>query len=414
MTQAFFQKIKQTQLNTEAPMKPEMRSAWFFVLLTTALLLLAGPPLLMSQETPTSTAQLELPGKLGEEVNRTPVGTEPGYINLQAEKGFAGIPGAPHINYVVAFLWAIWVGWIFTTVGAFGGIMAGVGHLTILGIGVYAAGFKTTNPDLNALLTDTIRTSNQFLVGLAALISTYSFFRMKRLVVPLGLALGLGSVSGGLLIPWLTAGKIQLSQYIGWFGLAVLVIGGFIFYSTTERSRSSKSKANEAAKKFQKAMKEQGASDAQGVKISSFGLTATTFSFYGTEFTFNPLLAVFGGMVIASIASFLGIGGGFLYVPFLTSVIGLPMYIVAGTSALAVLLSMLASIYSFLGAGTFISWGLVGVEMAGVAVGAFIGPKTQKYIPEKWLKWIFVVLAIYVGVKYFSKGFFGQSWLPPF
>jgi hypothetical protein len=292
--------------------------------------------------------------------------------------------------------------------------MAGVGHLTILGIGVYAASFKGTNPELNKLLTDTIRVSNQFLVGLAALISTYSFYRMKRLVVPLGLTLGLSSVLGGILIPWLTAGKIQLSQYIGWFGIAVLVIGGFILYSTTERSRSSKSKANEAAKNFQKAMKE-GGSDAQGVTISSLGVTRIVFSFYGTEFSFNPLLAVLGGVVIASIASFLGIGGGFLYVPFLTSVIGLPMYIVAGTSALAVLLSMVTSIFSYVVLkGTFISWNLVGVEMAGVAVGAFIGPKTQKYIPEKILKWIFVVLAAYVGIRYCSKGFFGQSWLPPF
>jgi len=121
------------------------------------------------------------------------------------------------------------------------------------------------------------------------------------------------------------------------------------------------------------------------------------------------------GQTPISLSSFLGIGGGFLYVPFLTSVIGLPMYIVAGTSALAVLLSMVTSVFSYVVLkGTFISWSLVGVEMAGVAVGAFIGPKTQKYIPEKILKWIFVVLAVYVGLRYFSKGFFGQSWLPPF
>ena len=126
-------------------------------------------------------------------------------------------------------------------------------------------------------------------------------------------------------------------------------------------------------------------------------------------------MAVAGGLVIASISSFLGIGGGFLYVPFLTAVIGLPMFIVVGTSALAVLLSMITSIFSYVVIkGTFISWDLVGVEMVGVFVGAMIGPRTQKYIPEIWLKRLFVVLAVYVGLRYFSKGFFGQSWLPPF
>ncbi|MCW5202380.1 sulfite exporter TauE/SafE family protein [Desulfobulbus sp. US5] len=384
-------------------------------MLLVAVLLLSCPPLLSGQDKTATITQIELSGKLAEVVANTPTGTEAGQINLQAEKGFAGIPGAPQINYIVAFLWAIWVGWIFTTVGAFGGIMASVGHLTIFGLGMYATGFKTTSPELNALLTDTIRASNQYLVGLAALISTCSFYRMKRLVVPLGLALGLGSVAGGLLISWLTVGKIQLSQYIGWFGLAVLVIGGVIFYSTTERSRFQKSKSDEAAKAFQRAMKEQGENDDQGVVFQSFSPRKIIFSFYGTEFSFNPILAVVGGMVISSISSFLGVGGGLLYVPFLTSIIGLPMYIVAGTSALAVLLSMVTSVFSYVVLkGTFISWGLVSIEMVGVAVGAFIGPKTQKYIPEKWLKWIFVVLAAYVGVQYFSKGFFGQSWLPPF
>jgi hypothetical protein len=43
-----------------------------------------------------------------------------------------------------------------------------------------------------------------------------------------------------------------------------------------------------------------------------------------------------------------------------------------------------------------------------------IGPRTSKYIPDIWLKRLFVVLAIYVGLRYFSKGFFGHSWVPPF
>ncbi|MCW8820043.1 MAG: sulfite exporter TauE/SafE family protein, partial [Ignavibacteriaceae bacterium] len=342
-------------------------------------------------------------------------GLQQGTINPDAEKGFAGIPGAPKINYFVAFLWAVWVGWIFSTVGAFGGIMAGVGHLTLFGLGSYADSFTSTNPELNALLTDSIRATNQYLVALAALISTYNFYRMKRLVVPLGVALGAGSVVGGLLIPWLTAGKIQLGDYIGFFGLAVLVIGAFIFYGTTGRARSTKKKANEASAAFQRLMKEKDVSDSQGVHIVSSGLREVTFSFYGTQFSFNPLLAVVGGLVIASISSFLGIGGGFLYVPFLTAVIGLPMFIVVGTSALAVLLSMITSIFSYVVLkGTFISWDLVGVEMVGVFVGAMIGPRTQKYIPEIWLKRLFVLLAVYVGLRYFSKGFFGESWLPPF
>jgi uncharacterized membrane protein YfcA len=356
-----------------------------------------------------------LADNLADAISRTPVGTEKGEMDPNAPKGFAGIPGAPKINYVVAVLWAVWVGWIFSTVGAFGGIMAGVGHITIFGLGDYAKSFRETNPLLNKLLTDTIRASNQYLVGLASLISVVNFYRMRRLVLPLGIALGGGSVAGALLVPWLTAGKISLSNYIGYFGIAVLVIGAFIFYGTTKRGKETQKEAKEASASFQQAIREKASETEHGVHVTKLGLKEVRFTFFGTEFSFNPLLPVLGGFFIAAVSSFLGIGGGFLYVPFMASVVGLPMFLVAGTSALAVLLSMVMSIFSYVVIkGTFISWSLVGMEMIGIFIGAMIGPRTQKYIPDIWLKRIFVVLAVYVGIRYISKGFFGQSWLPPF
>jgi hypothetical protein len=43
-----------------------------------------------------------------------------------------------------------------------------------------------------------------------------------------------------------------------------------------------------------------------------------------------------------------------------------------------------------------------------------IGPRTSKYIPDIWLKRLFVVLAVYVGLRYTTKGFLGFSIVPPF
>jgi len=55
---------------------------------------------------------------------------------------------------------------------------------------------------------------------------------------------------------------------------------------------------------------------------------------------------------------------------------------------------------------------MVGTQLVGVFVGSMIGPRTAKYIPEKWLKLLFIVLALYVGIGYLSRGFFGRSWVP--
>ena len=72
------------------------------------------------------------------------VETAPETLNMQAEPGYLGIPGGPKVNMILAFGWALWVGWIFSTVGAFGGVMAGVGHMTVHGLGAYAKSFGKT------------------------------------------------------------------------------------------------------------------------------------------------------------------------------------------------------------------------------------------------------------------------------
>ena len=341
--------------------------------------------------------------------------TAAGKVNMADAPGYMGVPGAPQVSMIVALLWAVWVGWIFSTVGAFGGIMAGVGHITVFGLGNYAKGLGK-DLQLNKLVTDSIRVSNQWLVGCSAALTSFNYYKAGRLVLPLGIALSIGSIAGSLLIPWLTAGKISLSQYLGYFGLFVLFLGCYLLYELTPGAMAKKKEAQAAAKAFQASVK-SGTLDVatQGVKVKTFTPSRCEFTFFGVEFSFNPLIPVVGGFVIASLASFLGVGGGFLLVPFLTSVAGLPMYLVAGTSALAVFIGRINSIFSYMFLRSVtVDWTMIGAELVGIVIGSTVGPYTSKYLPDKALKILFIILAFYVGINYTARGFLGYNILPPY
>jgi uncharacterized membrane protein YfcA len=349
---------------------------------------------------------------LEEAIAKAPTGTGKGQINPDGPKGYLGIPGGPKLNLIIGFLWSIWVGWIFSTVGAFGGIMAGVGHMTIYGLGNYAKTFKTTAPNINKIITDSIRVSNSWLVGMSALVSSINYYKQKRLIPALGVFLGIGSLFATLMVVFTTAGKLKFSQYQGWFGLIVFVIGGFMVYEMTPKGQTGKKAAQDAAKAFEASVKEKKDITEQGVKTLKWSLIKTEISFFGQTFSFSPLWAFIGGFFISAIASFIGVGGGFLYVPFLASVVGLPMFVVAGTSALSVLIGMIFGIFNFMVLkGVVVYWPLIGAELVGIFVGSMIGPRTGKYIPNKVLKSIFIVLALYLGLRYTLRGFFGINML---
>ncbi len=379
---------------------------------------------------------------------QTMASIEPG-----AEPGYLGIPGAPSPSLIAGFLWAIWVGWLFSTIGAFGGMMAGIGHITVFGLGPYGSEFGKGNP-VNKLVVDSIRVSNQWLVGFSGLVSSLNYYKMGRLVMPIAICLAIGGVGGSWMIPELTAGKISFKSYIGYFGIIVMVLGFFLLYDLTPRGSSRKKEAKQAAKAFEQSVKEKKDSAEKGVTliegnqklmwigvalvvasalwinlvggakivayilclagwVVGFMVGKVRFTFYGVEFSFKSAIPVIGGIFIAAIAAFLGIGGGFLFVPFLTSVAGLPMFLVAGTSTLCVLIGMIVSIFTYMvGKGILVSWGFIFAELVGIFVGSMIGPRTSKYLPDKALKIFFIILAFYVGIRYASQGFLGYRILP--
>ena len=298
------------------------------------------------------------------------------------------------INPIIVVIWMAFVGFVFSSIGAAGGILAGVGHISIFGM-------KKAN---------TIKPMNQILTMVSPLISSPLYLREKRLVVPAAISLGLGGIVGALLGSWLSTTYLkEMSSYQSLFGVITFVIAARMWYEMTPKFRESQQKVKKATKVFEEKVKELKAAGKLseikeiGVNFTELGIN-NTFSFAGETFKYNTLAPFFAGVIVAIISAALGIGGGFLLVPFLSSVLGFPMFIVAGTSGLSIVISSLTSISNYIRMGSHLDLPLCGFELIGVLVGSYLGPVLSKYIKGVYLKGFLAIVLTYIGIGYVFGG----------
>ncbi|NPA32358.1 MAG: sulfite exporter TauE/SafE family protein [Aquificae bacterium] len=276
---------------------------------------------------------------------------------------------------IFGFLWGVVVGAVFSTVGAAGGLLAGFGHITLFGIGS----------------ANSVKVMNQFLVLVSTLVSVPNYWRHGRLIVILGILLGTGSVLGALIGSTLSYKYLtEMSKYKFFFGLFTLLVAFRILYEVLYKER-------ERVKEIDRGIRE-GAQ--RRVKVVKRSAGSVVYTFLGKEHVFNPVLALFAGFFVALISSALGVGGGFLLVPFMVSVLKVPMYLVPGTSALSVLITSVVSILNYLKLGASVKWSFLAFEAVGVVIGSFLGPYISHALGERRLRLLLGFILLGIGVKY--------------
>jgi len=295
-----------------------------------------------------------------------------------------------NVSPIGLVLWGIFVGYVFTTVGAAGGILAGVGHMSIFGL-------KKANM---------IKPMNQILTLVSPIVGTPLYLREKRIVVPTAVALGLGGIVGAMIGSTLSSNLLkEMKTFQPYFGFFTLAISFRLFYECTKKFIDSQKNVKEANQVFSAKVKELKALDKMseikeiGVNFSRIGIQ-NTFTFAGQEFKYNAITVFITGLIVAIISASLGVGGGFLLVPFMTSVMGFPMFIVAGTSVLSILVSSTTSIANYLTMGSAIDINFLAFELIGVAIGTIVAARVSKFINARYLKLFLSIILFYIGLKY--------------
>jgi uncharacterized membrane protein YfcA len=290
-------------------------------------------------------------------------------------------------SVVLITAWGLLVGLVFSTVGAAGGILASVGLISVFGV-----------QDANL-----VKPMAQALTLVTPLIAVPLYMRQCRVVYTLAALLGAGGVVGAYIGSSLSSIWLaDMDFFKPVFALLVFFIAGQMAWQLLRQSPASNelSHTMRAADTFEHHLRQGGEACDIGVSHVHLSGTKIIIEFGLERFAFNPLLPLITGMGIALVSSALGVGGGFLLVPFMSIIMRLPMYIIAGTSALAITIHSVTSIANYMHIGIEPDYALLGLLVIGVVIGSFIGPLLSRFVPEKGLRAFLCVVLILIGLRY--------------
>ncbi len=115
----------------------------------------------------------------------------------------------------------------------------------------------------------------------------------------------------------------------------------------------------------------------------------------------RPHWIALDGLVVGLITGLVGVGGGFLIVPALVLLGGLPMRIAVGTSLLLIALKSAAGFVQYLAqlaaAGRSIDWQVFAVFTAVGALGSLLGERLGGRLPQALLRRLFGALLVAVA-----------------
>jgi uncharacterized protein len=110
---------------------------------------------------------------------------------------------------------------------------------------------------------------------------------------------------------------------------------------------------------------------------------------------FTPVLAL-QAIAVGALTALIGAGGGFVIVPALVYLAGVPVKQAVGSSLLIITLNALSGFAGYIGEVP-IDWRLVGLFTGVAAVGALIGTRLNRHVSQVHIKRAFALLILILG-----------------
>jgi len=122
----------------------------------------------------------------------------------------------------------------------------------------------------------------------------------------------------------------------------------------------------------------------------------------------KPWKIVLDGLSVGALTGFVGVGGGFLIVPALVLLGGLPMHLAVGTSLLVIAVKSFAGFYKYLhllpALGLSVNYPVAGLFILVGTLGSFLGGRVAVGLPQEGLKRGFALFLVAMGVYILAQG----------
>ena len=233
--------------------------------------------------------------------------------------------------------------------------------------------------------TELITSTSLAVVFFNALSGTWAYSRMKRIDYKSGIIFAIATIPGAILGA-LTSAYVPRHAFDLIFGVVMIVTGVLLWVSARDDHSHPLNKPPAVAPSG--IVKQLSVRDLIDAKGNHF------------HYTYNPAIGIGLSLFVGYISSVLGVGGGFIHVPALTSLLNFPVHIATATSHFVLAVMALTGTLVHIVRGVFVRGiGRTAILAVGVIFGAQIGARLSTRVGGKWIIRGLAVALLFVGLR---------------
>jgi uncharacterized membrane protein YfcA len=232
----------------------------------------------------------------------------------------------------------------------------------------------------------------------------YRYLREGRMVWPLTWVVVLGTLPGVFIGCFIRLHWLPYPQTFKAFVGCVLLYIGLRMLTDLNKARQAGQKAKPGPK-----LEAQVVTQDFTVQTLEFNWRRVAYEFQGRSYACSSPGIFSMAFIVGVVGGVYGIGGGAIIAPFFVAIYGLPVHTVAGAALMGTFITSVAGVL-FYQALAFVpayasmhvapDWLLGALFGFGGVCGMYLGARTQRFVPAKWIKLGLSLLLLFVALRY--------------